>query len=406
MQRPSHKSIPLRGRGIRRALVAGALSALLIASGCTFGGPGAPSGSPATGAVKPTRQDATETTPTIPLAGKVLPPKSGAYLGVYTPPAPFRPAAINAFESATGKDVSIVMWYQPWAATNRSAFDAGAVVAVWRAGKVPMITWEPWDPGSDANQLTRPGTQPRYRLSRIIKGEFDPYIRSWARQIREVGGPIMLRPMHEMNGDWYPWCGTANGNRPEEYVAAWKHLRAIFAEEGATNVTWVWSINHESVPGTPANRFAAYYPGDSLVDWTAVSGFNFGTTSPYSSWRDYTHWYAPALTYLRTLPKPICIAEFATVEQGGDKAVWITDAYGRVRRDPSIKAIIYYDAIEKGPKYTQDWRVGTSARSRAAFRAAIAPPHFSGATPPVLTSWVDTLKPPEWQFLIALEPVY
>ncbi len=341
----------------------------------------------------------------LPMASKVASLPTSAYLGVYVPPAPFDPAVLDAFEAKAGKPASIVMWYQPWASSNRSLFDAAAVIAVMRRGKIPMITWEPWDPGGNSNVVRNPGKQPVFGLATIVAGAHDDYIRSWARDIRALGGPVMLRPMHEMNGNWYPWSGVTNGNTPELYVAAWRHLHDIFVSEGATNVTWVWSINHESVPSRATNAYAAYYPGDAYVDWVAVSGFNWGASSRYSSWGMYDHWYAKPLAFLRTLHKPICIAEFASVEQGGDKAAWITDAYTRIAADPSVNAVIYFDSVETGPT-TQDWRIDTSPRSLAAFRAAIAPDHFVGTTPAELTRWVGSLDAHQWKLLASFQPIY
>lgn len=314
--------------------------------------------------------------------------------------------AITQFESDSGKPVSIVMWYQPWQQGNRSRVDSGTIVEVWRAGKVPLITWEPWDPGADAHRLARPADQPKYQLQRIIEGDYDAYIRSWATQLADLGGPVMLRPMHEMNGNWYPWCGTVNGNTPAQYARAWRHIHDIFEAEGATNVAWVWSINHESVPGSPQNRYAAYYPGDRYVDWTGISGFNFGTTSPYSTWEDFSHWYKEPLAYLARIPKPICIAEVGCVEQGGDKGAWLTDAFRVIRRNQKVKAVIYYNAREDDGRWVQDWRITTSERSTNAYRAAVAPDYFRSSIPDTLSQWAGSLHPYEWQRLMAIQPLY
>jgi len=398
---------PGRGRpNSGRTTLAVVLAALALAAAAC--GPvttgGAPSGS--LNASSPAGPPVAPPGAALPLARKIGPPRAGAYLGVYAPPAPFVVAGVDAFESLAAKGVSIVMWYQPWAQDNRSSFDAGACQAIWSRGKVPMITWEPWDPGKDANLVTDPANQPVYRLSSIVDGRFDAYIRSWARGIREAGGPVMLRPMHEMNGDWYPWDGSVNGNTPEQFRAAWRHMHDLFAQEGATNVTWVWSINHESVPGTKANRYAAYYPGDEYVDWTAVSGFNWGTAGLGSRWHTFSFWYAAPLAYLATLGKPICIAEFASVEQGGSKAAWLLDAYARIRRDPRIKAVVYYDAVEKSANDAQDWRVGTSTASRDAFREAVASSYFR-ATPPIeLAAWSASLTQGQKKLLEGVRPLY
>jgi beta-mannanase len=342
----------------------------------------------------------------LPTAGKLQPPESGAYLGVYVPPAPFNPAALDQFESRAGKGVSIVMWYQPWATNNRYQFDSAACIAIMRRGKIPMITWEPWDPGTNANVLRTPAVQPQFRLAVINSGKFDGYIRTWARAIRALGGPVMLRPMHEMNGNWYPWCGVSNGNSPAEFVAAWRRIHDIFQQEGAANVTWVWSINDESRPPIAQNGFAAYYPGDQYVDWTAISGFNWGTSIPGTSWLPFSYWYDKPLTYLRTLRKPICIAEFGSVEVGGSKAAWLTDAYAKIAADPSVKAVVYYDANDVGGVNAQSWRVDTSAASLSAFKRAIAAPHFIAGAPPALATWANSLSVPMTEQLSAYEPVY
>ena len=91
--------------------------------------------------------------------------------------------------------------------------------------------------------------------------------------------PLLLRFAHEMNADWYPWDGvraSAPGTHdgPARYVAAWRHVHAVFAAAGATNVRWVWSPNHRSIPAAAWNDAARYYPGDDVVDWIGVDGYD------------------------------------------------------------------------------------------------------------------------------------
>lgn len=388
--------------GVKLASIALATALALASAGCSLGGspdvtqPG--QNPPSTGQVPSNLQ--------MPLAGKVEPPASGAYLGAYIPPAPFTINLVDTFQATTGKRISIAMWYQPWATDNRSQFDPGACVAVMRRGKVPMISWEPWDPGNNANVLTHPGTQPAWTLARINAGAYDDYIHTWAQQIHQFGAPIMLRPMHEMNGDWYPWAGPVNGNNPQQFVQAWKHIHDIFEQEGATNVTWVWSINAQNVPATATNTYSAYYPGSAYVDWVAISGFNWGTSRPTFSWRTFSQIYSAPLAFLKTLNKPIMLAEISSVEQGGNKAAWIADAFKRIQADPAIKAVIFFDSLEQGGTVLQDWRVNTTPASLSAFRAAVASPYFVGGPPPALTAWVLELTPTDWLYLISVTPIY
>jgi beta-mannanase len=272
-----------------------------------------------------------------------------------------------------------------------------------------MISWEPWSPGKNHRLLKRPADQPRFALSNIASGRFDPYIRRWARGVRSLGGPVMVRLMHEMNGTWYPWSGTVNGNSSALFRAAWRHIHDLFQQEGATNVTWVWSVNRESVPNTRANSFAAYYPGDAYVDWVAASGFNFGTSTPASRWRGFTYTYSACLPYLKSVGKPVMIAEMGSVPNGGDKAAWITDAYARIRSEhPEVKAVVYYDALDAGPSgvAAEDWRLGRTADVRVAYAAAVAGDYFLAGPSTTLGVWESRLTAPDWAHLRSLAPVY
>lgn len=360
---------------------------------------------PGQGSSATTQAVPTSVPPTM--AGVVEPPSSGAYLGVYQPPVPFDISGMKSYAALSDKAPAIIMWYQPWAQDSPHEFDPAAVVSVYEHGAIPMITWEPWNPGKDANTLKNPQAQPRYRLANIIKGNFDSYIKKFARSVKTVRGPVMIRLMHEMNGNWYPWNGTVNGNTPEQFVVAWRHVHDIFEKEGATNVTWVWSINHESVPSGSANRYSVYYPGDRYVDWVSISGFNWGTSSPGTLWHPLDYWYAEPMAYLKSTRKPIVVSEFACVEQGGDKAAWIRDAYTRFRREyPAVKAVIYYNKREWQGGAIQDWRINTSRASREAYRDAVSSSHYLAGPPETLAQWTGSLTPENWAYLRSLSPVY
>src|SRR5262249_48553137 len=124
--------------------------------------------------------------------------------------------------------------------------------------------------GSDICQHQAASAQ--YANRNIAGGAFDGYLRSWARAAKAWGKPFFLRPNHEMNGNWYPWgtgAGNPNNNTPEEYVAAWKHLHALFDAEGVTNAVWVWCPNVGLSMGED-------YPGDGWVDWVGLDGYNWG----------------------------------------------------------------------------------------------------------------------------------
>ena len=93
-------------------------------------------------------------------------------------------------------------------------------------GALPAITWEPWHPSRGADQ-------PRYALERISAGDFDAYIKQWARAAASYGQPMQIRFGHEMNGTWYPWSVGRNGNSASDYRNAYRHVHDIFIEAGA-----------------------------------------------------------------------------------------------------------------------------------------------------------------------------
>jgi beta-mannanase len=262
-------------------------------------------------------------------------------------------STVNSFEHAIRTHVGVVMWYADWA--HRQPL-LGQLRAVGRRGSLPEITWEPWDTTRSVTE------QPRYRLRRIIAGDYDPYIRRWARTIAAYGGRVRLRFAQEMNGRWYPWSATANGNRPGEFVRVWRHVHDLFVAAGATNVTWVWSPAPIAIP-------AALYPGDRYVDMVSLTVFNGGHELRYAPWRSFATALERPLARLRAIApdKPIEISEAGCAEEGGSKASWIRGMFETLRRQPQITSLIWFELHKHS-----DWRVESSKASTAAFAEAVA----------------------------------
>lgn len=288
------------------------------------------------------------------------------YYGAYVPGWLSDLSRVTAFEADAGKPVAIVMWYQGWGLTDGSQnFQPAWMDRVRAHGSIPMISWEPWLYTAGVNQ-------PQYALRQIAGGTFDAYIAAWADASKAWGHPYFLRFAAEMNGNWFPWCEQVNGNAPGDYVAAWRHVHDIFAARGATNVTWVWSPNVAYFGSTP---LAELYPGDEYVDWLGVDGYNWGTSAPGKSWQSFAQVFGPTYATLTQLSaKPLMIAETASAEAGGDKAVWIADALAVQipRVFPRIRAVVWFDENKE-----TDWRIESSPAGQAAFAAAIASPVYA-----------------------------
>jgi Glycosyl hydrolase family 26 len=304
-------------------------------------------------------------------AGTVQRSLSGTYWGAFLPGADRDQSVIKRFASDAGRQPAIVSIYQQW--WGQPSFPAAAARWLEDRGAVPLVVWEPWQPGLKGTQKV---DQPAYRLSVIARGGFDGYLRRYADQVRAYAGPLFLEPFHEMNGNWYPWGGTVNGNTTGDYVLAWRHVHDVFQREGATNVTWTWTVNAGSVPNTTENLPDRYWPGAEYVDWVGLDAYNWGT-APGTRWQTVAQTFAPGLAVLQGFGKPVILAETACTEPGGDKAAWISTLFASLTgayRDVVGAAVWFNEPI---PGF--DWRTSTSARAQAAFVAGVARPGILSA---------------------------
>ena len=163
---------------------------------------------------------------------------------------------------------------------------------------------------------------PAYALRRILAGDHDALIDRWATQVAAYRRPVLLRFAAEMNGDWRPWSIGLNGNRADEYVATWRHVRERFARAGAANAIWVWNPIIAYDGSTPLREL---FPGADEVDWLAVDGYNWGSTRDWG-WQSYADIFAPTLKELHKLAprRPLMIAETGSAPDRR-KASWVTD---------------------------------------------------------------------------------
>jgi mannan endo-1,4-beta-mannosidase len=272
---------------------------------------------------------------------------------------------LTAFESDAGKGAAIVMWFQAWADPSEKLFNTDLMTAVRDHGSIPLITWEPRD-------FTQGPNQPHFALRNIINGSFDGYIRQFARDTKAWGHPFFLRFAHEMNDAWAPWSEQVNGNKPGQYIEAWRHVHDLFTNLQVTNVTWVWC------PGAGADlqTLRELYPGEPYVDWVGMDAYNRGG-SQWESFATLTQQTSQNLHMLTSQPQ--MIAEVGSAEQGGNKAAWITDAYSHQLPTnlPDIKAILWFDVNLTQETIGLDWRIESSLAAQQAFATALQSPVYA-----------------------------
>ena len=299
-------------------------------------------------------------------------------------PAPVGPIALGATIRENGQYVSnnpaLMDWYahlvgrmpaiinvgSDW--VHFANFDTKLMDSIRLRGSTPMWTWQP-----DDYQLNL--AQPKYKLSAIAQGAFDPYIRRFASAAKAWGHVFYLRFAYEMNGNWYSWAttpGNPDGNTPASFVAAWRHVHDIFASLGVKNVRWVWCAN-VTYPGSTPDILD--YPGDAYVDWVGIDGYNWGN-SPGHSWQSLYQVFGASYAEVTAFTKrPLMIAETGSVEQGGSKAAWILQGFlhDLPTLMPRVRAVMWFEEKAKG-----DWRIYTSSSALKAFRTVVASPLYGG----------------------------
>lgn len=283
------------------------------------------------------------------------------WLGAAVPGLLARLDGLDQMATALGSKPAVATSYESWSWKRTFATIVPQVDALRAWGAVPQITWEPWDPALGVNQ-------PKYTLARIVAGDFDTYIKSWATDVKTYGYPLRLRFAHEMNGTWYPWCEGVNGNQPYDYVKAWWHVRGIFDAVGVPNVSWIWC---PQAPYPGLAPMARMYPGDGGVDEVALDGYNWALNGqPWNSFYGVFKQGVAEVAMFST--RPVSIGETGCPEVGADKAAWIRGMWAQLAAWPQVRGVLWFNYAKEA-----DWRVDSSPASLAAFKAGL-PAYLAG----------------------------
>src|SRR4051812_22934686 len=282
------------------------------------------------------------------------------------------PAAADAFTEATGVSPSVAMYFYDFG----GRIDTTALRRLSDAGRLPMMTWEPWN-------HTTPSANP-YSLQAIAAGEFDAYLSAQGKALAAVGAPVAVRFAHEMNGSWYRWGQGVNGNTAADYVAAYRHVHDVVSAAGATNVVWVWSpITVISRPNVP---LAPLYPGDGYVDWLGLSVYFSNPGATYaadipSTLREFDR-IAPS--------KPLYVTE-SSVLPGPNRPALIHDLISGLLTIPNLVGLTWFNHDTN-----HDYRIDNDPPAADQLAQELSSPNFGGAwqvDDPVVAAPLAMTKP-------------
>ncbi|MCO5725264.1 glycosyltransferase [Robiginitalea marina] len=282
------------------------------------------------------------------------------YSGIFYPNSPGGIPdleAIRALENEQQVDFDLISLYLAWGDGALQEMPDSLIRQIYGKGSWPLITWEPWTSSFRSTDSIPGLRENRGVFAAILNGVFDGYIDHIATRLGSYRAPVFLRFAHEFDNPAYPWSASG-GNTPGEFVEAWRYVHRRFAAQGAENVIWVWN------PYRPG-QVERYFPGEAYVDWIGVTGLNYGSLNPDGGWYSFDALYQPFHeSFGRWAQLPVMIAEMGSLNSGGDRKEWLSDAYESIKHDfPAVKAWIVFHSqwdgnIPRGAGYTGqflDW---------------------------------------------------
>ena len=189
---------------------------------------------------------------------------------------------VNDFETLTQQQVGSVVWFPTW----DDEFPTEACRMLAERDIIPHLTWELFWPSVDPNNSRQTGAEGYQGFNDVLNGKYDEYIDRFARDAKAFDRDLLIRFLHEFNGNWYVWSGNKNGKAeggPQKVVAVWRYVVDRFKAQGADNVKWLWVPHGPSTDRSTDdwNEVANYWPGGEYVDWIGLDGYNFYPQDPW-----------------------------------------------------------------------------------------------------------------------------
>jgi hypothetical protein len=294
--------------------------------------------------------------------------RTGAFMPTNGPSFLAIPQQIESFFSPA-KKITYVNTYLQWSQNNQlfaNALPGNALQELLNAGYQPILTWEPHylslNP-LDAQQPT---------LQQILNGNFDAYLDQFGDALLRYSDTIIVRLMHEFDGDWYSWCISQNGQDPQRFANAFRHIVDRVRSRGAVKVKWMWCPNSDSAPYQSYNWLLNAYPGDTYVDYTGTDIYNGHYPAALPWWRSFRWVAAESCYYLKKYfpNKPLIICELGCRERVGNddatsqtKAEWFKEMDRQLQSHfHQVRGLVFFNT---STGTVQNWQINSGPASIA-----------------------------------------
>ncbi|QIB68979.1 endoglucanase [Aminipila butyrica] len=181
----------------------------------------------------------------------------------------------------------------------------------------------------------------------VLEGQYDEFLRDYAKVVADFGHPVLFRLGNEMNGDWCPYSSYNTARDTAIFREFYKYVYSFFETANAQNVIWVWNPNGASFPNFNWNDEMMYYPGDKYVDVVGMTAYNTGTYYSGETWKEFNQLYEGLYNeYCAKFQQPLMITEFASANMGGDKNQWVINMFNTIPYYNRIKVAIWWDGCD------------------------------------------------------------
>jgi len=177
----------------------------------------------------------------------------------------------------------------------------------------------------------------------------------WAQTIKSRSGTVMVAYQHEPEASGQSHLGSAG-----DFIAAYRHVVAIFRGQGATNVKWVWQMTAFSFKTKPSDRryAAKWYPGDGYVDVVGGDGYNWGSCYGHrGAWLTMATFTDPILAFARAHGKQASLPEFGAAPDSR-RAQWLRDSHTYMAANRNTLTSVFYFHRGSG---SCAWKLTTAA---------------------------------------------
>lgn len=159
------------------------------------------------------------------------------------------------------------------------------LISYWKNGGIPQISLHLANPAYTTGHFKTPISNSQYQnilnsstaegkrleamLSKVADG---------LEQLENEGVPVLFRPLHEMNGEWFWWGLTEYNQKDSQRISLYKQLYTkiyhyMTHTRGLDNLLWVYA------PDANRDFKTDFYPGSSYVD---IVGLDAYFNDPYS----------------------------------------------------------------------------------------------------------------------------